>query len=221
MASLDSAYSGGPATWQEAFPPICIRTHYNPTDISKHILPTVQRNLPQDPRPSTKICTAYYSSSPGDKSITNLKIPKPPTIPIALLGGSDIPIPPDAAYYPPGGAASLGFPYSQYVHHINTEIDILRINEPLSRCAEKRYIPIRGLPAMATNRVPGAMFDNSSTLSPLVTDVSRVAGCRDADDNAAWNRSARLFYNPTRYDRTTGVPTTLKHAEGHLACKSE
>jgi hypothetical protein len=147
---------------------------------------------------------------------------RPLNIPAAFLGGFKRPISENAnspSVMPPGGAASLGFPFSAYQQRVDKETDVLRINEPLTRCAEKRYIPNGGLPAPATstNKIPDADISQSSLLSPLATFVKTQAGCRNNDDEAAWNRSARLFFNPTRYDRTKNVPAGIFTADSGAA----
>ena len=226
MASLNAYYEGGPKTWNEAFPPVCLTTHWDPTALTNHVLPQqAQRNLALDPRPSAKICTEYYDESAGDATL-NTSTPPPPEIPAALRGINAPPQPQhkpsDYALFPPGGAASYGFPYQGYETQVNAESDLQRLDEPLTRCAEKRYIPRGGLPAqgVSMNILPGANMTNSSTLSPLVTEVKGQAGCRNQDDQAAWDRSARLFFNPTRYDRTTMVPKNLytAQARSELLC---
>jgi hypothetical protein len=222
-AALDEAYSGGPKSWGEAFPPICLRSHWNPTALTNHILPSATfRDLSLDPRPASKICTSYYTSSAGDASIPAPKEFRP-QIPAALLNNETTQRVEDAGVVPPGGAAGRGFPYAQFAKNVGKETDLLRINEPLSRCTDRRYMPANGLPApqMATNRIFGA--DPSYTTKEMddkATIVSRTAGCREADDQAAWDRSARLFFNPTRYDRTSMVPNTLRRPESTLACKN-
>jgi hypothetical protein len=147
----------------------------------------------------------------GDAGIPDSYEDKPLNIPAALLGGFKRPVSENAkssTVMPPGGAASIGFPFSTYQQRVNQESDVLRLNEPLTRCAEKRYIPNHGLPAPATstNKIPDADISQSSLLSPLATFVKTQAGCRNEDDQESWNRSARLFFNPTRYDRTKNVP---------------
>jgi hypothetical protein len=220
MSSLDTFYAGGPKTWNEAFPPICLTTHWDPTALTNHVLPQpAQRNLALDPRPSTKICTAYYDISAGDGNVKQKIGEKPLPIPAALLGinapSQPKHTPGDYAAFPPGGAASLSFPYSVYKTHVNAESDLQRLDEPLTKCAERRYIPRGGLPApdMSTNTLPNANLGNSTTLSPSLTVVNAQAMCRNEDDQANWERSARLFFNPTRYDRTTNTPKNLYWAE--------
>jgi len=222
METLADYYEGGPKTWNEAFPPICVKTHWDPTMVASHVLPTAQRDLVTDPRPSTKICTSYYNASMGDASISESYDNQPLNIPPELLGGFKRPTTTTRKgrdVMPPGGAASLGFPYSDYQHRVNQESDVWRRNEPLTRCAEKRYIPNGGLPAPATssNKIPDADVSQSALLSPFATLIKTQAGCREADDQSSWNRSARLFFNPTRYDRTKNVPPGIFSASSSAA----
>jgi hypothetical protein len=217
MSSLDAFYSGGPKTTQEAFPPVCMRTHWDPTRLATHVLPNFTNpvQLAFDPRPSAFICTQYYTTSPGDARLDMLAS-KPLPVPSALLGGQRVEAT-TSSVFPPGGAAGRGFPYTQYAQAINSESDLYRLDEPLTKCAERRWM---GPPArnIATNVVPNS---DASILSASALEVRAQAGCRNADDESSWNRSARLFFNPTRYDRTTTVPDNLYLAEsqGALACK--
>jgi len=188
MTSLDEFYAGGPKTWQEAFPPICVTSHWSPTDVSRHILPQTKRldSYAMDPRPSTRICTSYYNTSPGDAPLIQEQEQE-------SFFDTDT----KADFIPLG--AGRGFAYDAYANNIGVEGDLFRLREPLTKCAEKRYVP-RALPAH-TNVLPFANISNSSSLSPLATEVQTQAGCRQQDDEAAWNRSSRLFFNPTRSDR--------------------
>jgi hypothetical protein len=171
--------------------------------VVKHVLPPyegVKQYL--DPRPASKICFAYHHTSAGDA-------PLPPPLPTGLpptppefLGGLQRPPATGPIAWPPGGAAEKNFPPRGF--SITVETDLLRVNEPLTKCAEKRYIPTDGTPAPAdmTNVVP------DSRPPPAMPEVlaGPHAGCREADDAAAWARSDRLFFNPTKYDRTQAVP---------------
>lgn len=180
MSTLDEFYAGGPKTWNEAFPPFCLRTHWDPTALSKHVLPTpgpVQ--LAMDPRQSVRICTTYYNTSAKEDKGSVLPPGGGPGT-ISMLGG---------------GSASLGFPYAGFNSQAESDLQLLHL--PLTRCSERKYSPPQLLDY--TNAVPGAHADS---LSPLATVVSKQAGCRAADDQAAWSRSSRLFFNPTKYDRT-------------------
>ena len=197
MGSLNDFYGEGPKTWNEAFPPICVTPRFDNTLVTNHILPKFQHSMVYDPRPATRICYSYKSLSqknPQQEDSTN-------------------------NVWPPGGAAGKGFSYDRYVQNIDTESDLYRLDEPLTRCGEKRYIPENNTPPqiISDRKVPGANFDNSTTLSPLLTKITKQSGCRNKDDADAWNRSSRLFFNPTRYDRTTMVPNDLKQASSRYA----
>lgn len=213
MDSLAAFYNTGPRTTAEAFPPACLRTHWDPTMVVKHVLPPYEGvTQALDPRPAAKICFAYHHTSAGDA-------PLPPPLPTGLpatprefLGGLHRPPATGPVPWPPGGAAELGFPYRGYSAAVET--DVLRIDEPLTKCAEKRYIPPNGIPAPddSTDVVPGSR----PPLRPEVLDGPR-AGCREADDAAAWARSDRLFFNPTKYDRSTAVPPGVRQATSRHA----
>ena len=194
MTSLSDFYEGGPKTWNEAFPPICVKPRFDNTLVTEHILPKQpQHNMAMDPRPSTRICSVYYS----------LTAQGAPPIPESEDSSANI--------MPPGGAAGRGFPFAEFQVNVDNESNILRLDEQLTRCSEKRYIPVghAAPPSISFNRVPGVKFDNESTLSPKLTYVSESSGCRKKDDDEAWNRSSRLFFNPTKYDRTNIIPTDL------------
>jgi hypothetical protein len=117
--------------------------------------------------------------------------------------------------FPPGGAAGLGFPYESY--NPAAESDVFRLREHLTKCAEKRYAPRGGVPSpdMSMHDIPGA--DQHSNIAANVVKTS--TNCRAEDDEAAWNKSSRLFFNPTRYDRMSDVPPTLKQAESKFALR--
>ena len=216
--TLEAYYAGGPKTWNDAFPPVCFRSHWNPSAVSAHILPPpeFQRDLAMDPRPSTKICTSYYNMSAGDAPLASYPTMEAVPQPAALLGGQATQQPPKV--FPPGGAAGRGFPYANFAKSVDTESDVLRLDEHLTRCAERRYMPPTGLPApgVSTNVLPNASHDS---LSPYATVVNKQALCRNEDDEQAWNRSSRLFFNPTKYDRTQNVPAGLQKAESLYALR--
>lgn len=200
-SKLEDYYNTGPHTPAEAFPPACLRTHWDPTMVVKHVLPDSPL-APQalDLRPAAKICFAYHHTSAGDAPLPPPPKSTVPATPPQFLGGLHRPATGPAAW-PPGGTADLGFPYVGYRPGVET--DLFRIDEPLTKCAEKRYIPPNGTPAPhdSTNVVEG-----SQPVAPPEVLGGPHAGCREEDDATAWARSDRLFFNPTRYDRTMFVP---------------
>ena len=208
MSSLDAFYEGGPKSFAEAFPPICVTSHWDPTVMSAHIMPAARPvHLALDPRPASLICTSYYDTSAGDAPLPTSS--SSPSFSPAAVAGS---VP-----FPPGGAARFGFPNAEYQGAIDRESDLFRMQEQLTKCAERRYLGRPGT-GHQTNIVPGISGATAESLSPYATVVAESTGCRSEDDAAAWARSARLFFNPTRYDRTTAVPATLHKAEGRYAC---
>jgi hypothetical protein len=178
-----------------------------------------------DPRPASMICKQYYTTSAGDAPLPSypamgvvavMAVMEQLQVPQVLRGGMQHP---DSAVqqvpFPPGGAAGLGFPYESY--NPAAESDVLRLREHLTKCAEKRYIPRGGIPApdMSMRDVPGA--NQHPTIAANVVKTS--TNCRAEDDAAAWNKSSRLFFNPTRYDRMADVPSNLKQAESKFALR--
>jgi len=147
----------------------------------------------------------------GDAPLPTSRAENPLEIPAALRGGSYRPTPTPAAVYPPGGAAGLGFPYKAF--NPDQESEVLLINRGLTKCAESRYVPKNFPPA--NHAVEGVAQEFVSR----ALEVHTEAGCRGADDDAAWNRSSRMFMNPTRYDRTTNVPKNLKKPDSASLCK--
>lgn len=207
---LDEQFAGGPATFQEAFPPYCIsNATWDPTRIVKNVLPDPNTQVaPQvlDPRQAVQVCRQYYTESPADSLPTDMLLGETPLeIPAALLGPTEF-LRPDAsklpAPVPPGGAAGLNAPYSVWAAEVDREADLQRMNERLTRCKEYRYQPTpEQLIENQTNVLPDQPADLAYPQPARVLQATERAGCRDADDDLAWNRSGRLFFNHTRQDR--------------------
>jgi hypothetical protein len=215
--SLADFYTTGPRTVQEAFPPACLRTHWDPTMVVKHILPDFQTPVPEfDPRPAARICTSYHVRSAGDAPLPPETPSTVPETPEQFLGGMKRPITSFSPSYvfPPGSRAMYGAPFSGY--NTAAESDLLRIPEKLTKCAEKRYLPVGGVPA--DNSIANIVPDSPPVRAPEVLQ-GPFAGCREADDKVAWERSSRLFFNPTKYDRTNMVPPGLYKAQSQYAIK--
>ena len=212
-AELDTAYETGPKHLRDAFPPACLRSHWDPTMVSKHILPAghTAQTLPQDPRQAVRICTSYYQLARPSESADalNLRMYAPQNLraPEALLGG---PRPPglQAArdYLPFGGAAGAGTPLAG---NPDIESTLQGQTELLTRCKERRYMP-RVPATSASPEDGGSMFQGLAaptgiSYSAIVRGPETPTGCRSADDAAAWRASPRAFYNHTRRDRMNGV----------------
>jgi hypothetical protein len=204
-ANLDEFYAGGPATFAAAFPPVCVTSHWDPMLVEQHILPA-QNTVPLalDPRQAVQICRQYYTESPADalpaglvESAEPLEIPAALQGPVRYIRQSEGP-----RAIPPGGAASLGVPYSIYSQFVDQESDVLRLDERLTKCKEFRYQPKPEQLADQTNVLPNQPAELAFRPLGAPVELPRtVAGCRALDDSQAWNRSARLFFNPTKLDR--------------------
>jgi hypothetical protein len=155
--------------------PLCPKWHWDATAVSSHILPSVHDAAPllaQDPRQSFRNCTRYTRSE---------FVPSHGVAPAM-----------------PGGSASLNMPYGAYVANVTRESDLLRLNEELTRCKERRFIP-KDPKLYAPTLLSGTSDKFVKDLVPH--ELTKRAGCREADDALAWDRSSRLFFNPTRFDR--------------------
>ncbi len=208
--SLDQQFATNLKTFADAFPPYCIGSAtWDPTRVVKSILPDPNTPVPQqplDPRQAVQVCRQYYTESPADALPKDMLIgEKPLPIPPALQGPVEF-MRPEAsklpAPVPPGGAAGLGAPYSVWAAEVDREADLRRLGENLTKCKEYRYQPQPNqLAADQTNVLPNQPAELAYPVPAKVLQVLHKAGCRDADDDAAWNRSGRLFFNPTKLDR--------------------
>ena len=217
LPELGSFYAGGPATFSAAFPPVCLKSHWNPAAVSRHILPdSGTPYTPQvfDPRPHARICTGYYDSSQGDAPLPEgvLDNQHAPEIPVGLQGP---PVKNEGVVpVPPGGAAGRGAPYMVWAATVDQESDIYRLDETLTKCKERRYFPRESEIIAIQSAHEGLSGAGVGDSEPALV-VSKEAGCRGADDELAWNRSGRLFFNHTKLDRYH--PT---RSNGSLACST-
>ena len=208
--TLDEQFATSIRSFQDAFPPICLSaTTWDPTRTVKHILPDPDTPVPQqplDPRQAVQVCRQYYTESPADAlPIGVLEGEKPLPIPAAFQMPTEY-MRPDAmrlpAPVPPGGAAGLGAPYSTWAKEVDREANLKRLGEKLTKCKEYRYAPqAQQLVADQTNVLPDQPASLAFPQPARVLNVTGRAGCRDQDDDAAWNRSGRLFFNSTKLDR--------------------
>lgn len=227
--ALAARYATGPQTLAEAYPPICLRTHWDPTMLIKHVLPERidPYEQPLDPRQAVKISTGYYDQSPAPSSghaiLTpeNSRVPIPPAL---LMSERQVYGPYNGIpYLPPGGAYSRGVPFPAYQKTVDDESRLQLLNLPLARCPAGKYIPTAEDIAKTKDQrpVPGASAASGGYYNPEMNNAAQPprlkAGCREADDAEAWQRSSRVFFNPTKYDRTTMVPAHLRVSESRYA----
>jgi hypothetical protein len=164
------------------FTPVCLRTHWDPTEMLRHIIPQQHVGLPQDFRPWTKVCKNYVTSGP--------------TIPA--------PMPPKNMVFPPGGEF---YPPGRYSANIDVESRLKTLNYPLDKwCPSTKYIPsqtsnmyVAGSTVPDRKPVSDAFVDELAMPQALLrTDIYT---CRSENDTKYFERSGRLFNNPTKQDR--------------------
>ena len=169
-------------TEKQLFPPVCLTSHWDPTAMLRLILPDQHVGLPMDFRPYVKVCKDYVTSAPA------VVAPMPPNNMVFPSGGE---------FYPPG----------RYSANINNESKLHYLDRTLDRwCQTKEFIP----KLTSDMYVPNVMVTRSEQpTSAFVQELAmpqavlRETGfnCRTENDQNNWNRSPRLFSNPTKQDR--------------------
>ena len=169
------------------FPPVCLKTHWDPTKMIRHLLPQQHTALPESFRPWVKVCKSYRTSAPVKHA----------------------PMPPASMVFPAtGGGSSASMPPGRYAANIDKESALRTLEHPLDRwCPGSQYVP----------RLTSDLFEPGSTLperreaimSAFVSELSMpqallrtdVYSCRSANDTLYFDRSRRVFHNPTKQDR--------------------
>lgn len=162
-------------------PPVCLRSHWDPEQIIRRTLPTSSLTLPLDPRPWTKVCMTYTTSSDFEEA------PRPPNNLVLPSGGT---------FYPP----------SRYKEGINDESRLRRLDRPLGVCEKEQFIPSY----TGSLYLPNSTVSQREHVSDrFVEELSFPKACMrtseyDCRENAqkeAWARSPRPFNNATKQDR--------------------
>jgi hypothetical protein len=170
-------------TEKQLFPPVCLTSHWDPTAMLRLILPDQHVGLPMDFRPYVKVCKDYVTSAPA------VVAPMPPKNMVFPSGGE---------FYPPG----------RYSANINNESKLHYLDRTLDRwCQTKEFIPkltsdmyVPNVMVTRTN-VPTSAFVQELAMPQAVLRETGF-NCRTENDVANWNRSPRLFSNPTKQDRS-------------------
>lgn len=164
------------------FPPVCLRSHWDATQMLKRILPQQKVGLPMDFRPLVKVCKNYVTSAPPEMA------PEPPANMVFPMGGS---------FYPP----------TRYADAIDRESILRTLDHPLDRwCTDTQYIPsedstmyVAGSTVPDRQPISNAFISELSMPSALLRPSTE--SCRSENDKAYMLRSGRLFGNPTKQDR--------------------
>lgn len=175
------------STTKPFFPPVCLRSHWDPTRIYARTVPTQLVQLPLDFRPYTKVCLEYRTSAPEQKATE---------VPNDLV-------------FPNGGAA---YPPTRYLNNIDKESLLRRLDRPLGTCDPEQYQPpIKGdmyvdrMLVPRSTKPPSRFVEEISMPQALLRDGAYH--CRAEADQRNWDRSPRLFNNATKQDRYIAPPS--------------
>lgn len=172
------------------FPPVCLRTHWDPTMILRHTLPQQHVALPTDPRPWTRICLQYTTAGTNEP---------------APLVDTSVVLPSGGQFYPP----------TRYQESIDNESRLRRLDRPLGTCEAEQYEPNpNGDLFRAKALVPERKQPDSRFISELEYPQALLrAGpykCREEADQINLARSPLLFNNATKQERYNQAFPTKK-----------
>lgn len=181
------AYPITSSTTAPFFPPVKLRSHWDPTRIYARTVPTTLVPLPLNFRPYTKVCLEYRTSAPEEKA---------PDMPSDLV-------------FPNGGEV---YPPTRYLNAIDNESLLRRLDRPLGTCDPQQYQPPRtgdmyvDRMLVPMSRKPPSRFVEEISM-PQALLRTGVYHCRGEADQANWDRSPRLFNNATKQDRYRAPPS--------------
>ena len=163
------------------FPPVCLKTHWDPTMVIKRTLPSEYVPQALDPRPWAKICLEYTTTGENQPA---------PDVPMSTV-------------LPSGGQF---YPASRYSAAIDAESLLRRQDRPLGTCDDEQFYPNKG-GDMYNQRIliPSTLPSNSPLVSEL--GLPRVARnvseyeCRAQDDAVNMSLSPKMFFNATKQSR--------------------
>jgi len=170
----------GPAPF---FPPMCLKSHWDPTAILRKTLPDTYMAMPLDPRPWTRICLEYTTAGGQEAA--------PPVQKDAVL-------PSGGQFYPP----------DRYSAAIDAESALRRLDRPLGTCEGNQYFPNKA-GDMYNSRIlvperapPSNPAQIQEIAYPQVLLRNGPYPCRqEADDVNMRLSSEFMFNNATKQDR--------------------
>lgn len=168
-------------TNQGMFPPVCLRSHWDPEKIIRRTLPSNELALPLEPRPWTKICMQYVTSQDFE----------------------DAPRPDNNLVMPNGG---VNYPPSRFREAVDNESLLRRLDRPLGECGSKEYmVPLSGNLFRANSTVPDRTEPNTRFVQelsfPMACIRSEDYSCREQAHMDSYSRSDKMFNNATKQDR--------------------
>lgn len=161
------------------FPPVCIRSHWDPENIIRRTLPSTRVSLPLDPRPLTKVCMEYVTSSAFEMA----------------------PHPPESTVFPSGGSF---YPPTRYRNATDNESLLKGLDRPAGTCEKNQYLPKENL-YIPNATVPARGKPNDRFVQelafPMALMRSSVYDCRSDEDLKAMSKNTRMFNNSTKQNR--------------------
>lgn len=176
-----SEYPYASASNPNLFPPVCLRSHWDPEQIIRRTLPSQQIAAPLEPRPWTRVCMSYTTTQDFE----------------------DAPRPHDSMTFPNGGST---YPTSRYREAIDHESELKGLDRPLGTCEKDQY----SVPTSGTMYVPNQTFSRTRAPNDrFIEELSFPMACMRAEDYdcrantqaAAASRSPLAFNNATKQDR--------------------
>jgi len=178
-AEHPAEYPITPAENPNLFPPVCIRSHWDPEMIIRRSLPSVRVSLPLDPRPLTKVCMEYVTDSPFEMA----------------------PRPPDSLVFPSGGAF---YPPTRYRNAVDRESLLKRLDRPHGTCEKEQFTPEYDM-YTPNSTVPDRGKPNDRFIQelafPMALMRSGTYDCRRNNDEEAMSLNAKMFNNATKQNR--------------------
>lgn len=173
------------STTEPFFPPVCLKSHWDPTKIYSRTVPTSMVTLPLGFRPYTKVCLEYRTSAAGENA----------------------PVVSDDIVFPSGGEV---YPPDRYLRAVDKESLLRRMDRRLGTCDDDQYVPSPNSD-MYVDRM--LVPKSASPPSRFVEEISMpqallragAYSCRAEADERNWQRSSRLFNNATKQDRYKGA----------------
>jgi len=167
------------------YPPVAIRSHWDPTMVYKLTVPGQHVGLPVGFRPWTRVCMEYKTTGPVER----------------------LPQVPDSVVFPSGGEAGR-VPPQRWSEHIDQDSLTRRLDRPLGTCETKQYEPSRTgdlfqqRTLIPDRRQPTTQFINELAMPQALLRTGPY-DCRAQVDTMNMDKSTRLFNNATKQDRYT------------------
>ena len=163
------------------FPPVCLRTHWDPTVMLRHVVPSQKVGLPLDFRPYVKVCLNYTTSGPAERP------PEPPASMVFPSGGE---------FYPP----------NRYSEAIDNESQLRRLDRPLRIPEEDQYVPAADSDMYTRSKMaPARTLPKSYMVQELSVPKALLrAGpydCRAEQDERAMALDKKPFNNATKLNK--------------------